>query len=501
MKNIKIILLVIFFASLLGAPGAAQTPAAGKPHEKQTAKAAKQTEETIFKTPAELEMEAAAQEREGVEPQVQLETGTVAIPASASELLPATAAQQIPQPKEKIVKPAPAPVLKPKKSPPAQVDFEKEEKEPEKPAEEVKKTAEGIEKLNVAVPGKIEYFDINMPVGPILGLTVLELNDSGALGIAILTGSSMEVFRFESSTKLKRVWRGAFKEKYPARGLAGNIKSGNFNGRPLIFVSMNPFKKAFAYEWKSGRFEKAGKASNLVVDAMANPALNIVSDFGPGVMTFAGRQTRIVDTTSVEPRSIAFPIPVDYYSGCVLRWSDISVNLTQVAVATEDGAINLYQGPQTLKASTEPMYGDAVACVPKVDGISRLIATTQSSDEDAVVLLDLNGNSIEERWRTPELGGAVSRIAPYDFDKDGATEIIGVINKRSGGAVLFRLLPMYSAPTPAQLKIAEEEKKAALKLKPKSSANQSRNVTSKRETRPEKPKDTPEVGKSGAVKK
>jgi hypothetical protein len=293
---------------------------------------------------------------------------------------------------------------------------------------------------------------------------------------------------------LKRIWRGAFKEKYPPRGLAGSIKQGVFNGRPLVFVSMNPFKKAFAYEWKNGHLEKAGKASSLVVGALVEPAVNIVSEYGTGVVTFAGRQTRLVDTSSKEPRSLNFPIPGEYYAGCIMRWSDVSENLVQVAVAGEDGAIQVYQGPRMLKAGTDAKYGGAVVCVPKVEGVNRLITTTQSEDDDAVVLLDFYGSSIEERWRTPGLGGAVTSIAPCDFDKDGVAEIIGIISKRTGGNTLFRLLPDYEAVV--QEKNIPDEKESAEQLKSKPPSDR-RPVSGKKEARPEKSKQPPDETKPG----
>ncbi len=408
------------------------------------------TEESPFKTPAELIEEAASQDKGAVlspEPEIQSEQGTVAIPATAPALLPATAAAPIPAPapppKRTQTPQKPKPVVK--KSGPAKVEPAQPEKEPTVEGEAAPKEDAGLDKLPPAVPGKFEYLNMEMPAFPVLDLAVIPLDSHDSPGIVMLTSSSMEIYKFESATRLKRVWRGAFKDDYPLRGLSGSLNVGLYNGRPLIFVSMTPFKKSFAYEWKDGQLLRAGKVSSLVVGVNDEKSVTLVSEYGRGVVTFAGRESRLVDTAGKEPRSVDYPLPVDFYSGCVLRWSDVSANLTQVALATEDGRIQVYQGSQSLKAETEAVYGDTVLCGAKSPAGDRLIATTSSSDDDAVVALEFTGSGIEERWRSPGLGGAVVGLTGCDLDADGVTETLGILRKKSGGKVLFRLLPVYES--------------------------------------------------------
>ncbi len=478
--------VLILVAALLTAPlmlcGGRAVSAAAEAKETQAESSEKKEEPAKLKTAEDIAKDVdEMNEEESGSQTVETEPVRAEVaPVEEPELLPATAAKPVPPPKPK---PKPAPATKPaeklkpkeekptvsdtakklKKGSPSQVDFESEEKEEEKkpePGAEEKKP-DRLQKLPAATSGRIEYFEANLPQEPVVDMAVIALDTEGTPGLAVLSTGALDVYAFETASRLKRVWHGSFKEKYPRRGFAGTLNTGSYGGKQLLFVSTNTFKKAFAFEWNDGRMAKAGRTSSVVVSSQESPALNIVSEFGHGVTSFSGSATKIVDTSGAEPKSKNFPIPADYYSGCVMRWSEVSMNLVQMAVATEYGALRIYQGG-TLKAETEPKYGGAVVCVPKTAESNWLVATDRSGDQDAVIALEFRDGEIEEVWRTSQLSGAIASLIPCDLDGDGVEEVMGILSKRSGGKVLFRLLPVYK---PAKKESDEKKAPSADKAK------------------------------------
>jgi len=304
-----------------------------------------------------------------------------------------------------------------------------------------------LAKLPVATPGTVEYLSGMRSDLPVLALAAIPLKDDGTPGIAVLTSGALDLYYFSEPGRLSRVWSGKFQKVYPKRGVAGTMKVGTFGGKNLLFVSMNPFDRAFAYEWTGESLERAGRVSGFVADAMRAEAVTVMSDYGAGVTSFNGLKTRLVDTSGASPRTVNFPVSPDYYTICARRWSDTSANLTQLVAAGEDGVIRMYEGPGNEKARTETRYGGAVLCA-KADesapgAAQYIVATTESATEDAVALLRAETGLITEIWRAGPFNGAVVALASWDFDGDGRTEIIGALDTGAGFR-LFRVLPPYT---------------------------------------------------------
>jgi hypothetical protein len=318
---------------------------------------------------------------------------------------------------------------------------------PEQKPPSPKQAPASIVRLPKATPGKIEYFSGDKPASPAMDIAVFPIDSIGSPGLLVLTPVSLEVFKILEGLKMERVWSGKFKEKYTRRGLAGKVMAGQMNGKTYLIVTINKFDKSFLYEWSESaqHLEKMGEVSGQVANVMATPTVHLVSKYGKGVTTFSGADTELVDATGQTPRTIAFQMPDDYYSGCVRRWSEVSDSLSEVAVVTEDGMVQLYQGPRGLKAEAAARYGSALACGPATAKGGWLFVTTESVSDDAVVFLEAGQDGIVERWRTPGLGGAVVGLAAWDFDGDGEVEALGELEKKTGGSVFFRVLPVSGA--------------------------------------------------------
>jgi len=323
-----------------------------------------------------------------------------------------------------------------------------EEEKPEpKAADAPGPLDDALAKLPVATPGTVEYLSGMRSDLPVLALAAIPLKDDGTPGIAVLTSGALDLYYFSEPGRLSRVWSGKFQKVYPKRGVAGTMKVGSFGGKNLLFVSMNPFDRAFAYEWTGESLERAGRVSGFVADALRAEAVTVISDYGAGVTSFDGLKTRLVDTSGATPRTVNFPVSPDYYSICARRWSDTSANLTQLVAAGEDGVIRMYEGSGNEKARTETRYGGAVLCA-KADESAQgaaqyIVATTESATEDAVALLRAETGLITEIWRAGPFNGAVVALASWDFDGDGRTEIIGALDTGAGFR-LFRVLPPYT---------------------------------------------------------
>jgi hypothetical protein len=304
-----------------------------------------------------------------------------------------------------------------------------------------------LAQLSAATPGTVEYLTGMRSEFPVLALAAIPLKDDGTPGIAVLTSGALDLYFFSEPGRLSRVWTGKFQKTYPRRGVAGTMKVGSFGGKNLLFVSMNPFDRAFAYEWTGESLERAGRVSGFVTDALRTESVTVMSDYGAGVTSFNGLKTRLVDTSGKSPRTVNFPVSPDYYSICARRWSDASANLTQLVAAGEDGIIRMYEGPGNERARTEMRYGGAALCV-KADesapgAAQYIVATTESATEDAVALLRAEAGLITEIWRAGPFNGAVVALASWDFDGDGRNEIIGALDTGAGFR-LFRVLPPYS---------------------------------------------------------
>jgi len=304
--------------------------------------------------------------------------------------------------------------------------------------------------LPKAEPGRIEYLKGAFPVHPVVAMAVIELDTNGSRGIVFLTTGSMEVYSFREGPSLVREWTGEFVDNYARRGLAAEVVSGFHRGEKLIFVSINRFDKSFAYRWKDGNLGKAGRANGDFVDILPLQSVNLISEYGNGIISYSGPETRFVDTSGKEPTRINFPLTEDYYDGCIMQWMDVSIQLTRIAVVTEHGAIKVYQGPGQLRARTPSAYGGQLECGPSSKSGGFLFTTTVSAVDDAVVVLQLYDEQIVEKWRTPQLGGAVKLIKKCDLDGDGETELLGILQAGDGREMLFRLLPEYGGEISAQ---------------------------------------------------
>jgi len=298
-------------------------------------------------------------------------------------------------------------------------------------------------KYDMPEKGGVKYFKDGLSNSQVLDIYNIELDDKGAHGLIVLTSGSMEVLKLNPDYTTEVLWSGKFKTQYPVRGLSGRLSVGIHNDIKLIFVSMTPFDKSFAYEWKQGKMEKAGRVSGFVIDVFDNQMVHLVSDYGKGVVTFSGENTRIIDTSGDETRIIEFRIPEEYYSGCISEWSDISAELVEVSVVTEEGRLKYFKGSENQKYVSDEIYGNQLECADN-NGEMYYFTTTNSKTDDTVVMIERNGDIVKEVWRGQELGGTVLSITGVDFDSDGNIEIIGVLEKQGGaGTALFHIVPEY----------------------------------------------------------
>ncbi|MFC1474702.1 hypothetical protein ACFLQK_01540 [bacterium] len=309
--------------------------------------------------------------------------------------------------------------------------------------------------LPEAEPGMISYFKGENPDSPIMGMSVMTIDGDGSPGIIFLTAASMEVFQFSSGLKIERVWEGKFVKEFPYRGLAASVFSGTHKRRKFIFVSMNKFQKSFAYRWEDSRLEKAGRANGFFVDTLPSQSVNLMSGYGEGVISFSGPATYFVNTSGDEPEKHNFPIMEDYYSGCILRWLDVSVDLARVALVTEHGIIKVYQGAGKLEARSRDAYGGKLACL-SVQETEYLFVSTESGTNDALAVLKIEDEELLEIWRSPALGGAITNFVTCDLDGDGETEILGVLETGDEREMIFRILPQYEE-APVEEESADEE--------------------------------------------
>jgi len=296
--------------------------------------------------------------------------------------------------------------------------------------------------LQKAAPGAVSYFSGDLPPDQIIGIAVTEIDGDGTRGLVLLTTGSMEVFQFSWGGKIERLWEGKFTNRFPSRGTAASVFSSLHQAKKIVFVSVNKFSKSLAYRWENGRIVKAGRANGSFVDAIASKGINLLSEYGNGIISFSGKDTHFINTSGEKPEKSGFPIDVDYFSGCILRWMDESVELARVAVVTEEGKINVYQGPGKPDAVSAGVYGGELACAGTKQN-EYLLTTTNSETDDAIVLLEVKNDSISEIWRSSQLGGAVTNLATGDFDGDGRLEVIGALRKTEGLYAIFRLLPGY----------------------------------------------------------
>lgn len=323
-----------------------------------------------------------------------------------------------------------------------------------------------LHELPLAIPGDIEYFEGEQPSGDIIAIDVISLDHIDSPGIVIMTTSAMEVFRFNKKGRLAREWKGDFVKSFTRRGTTAEVYAGTHKGRRMVFVSMNRFSKSFAYRWdmEERALEKAGRVNSYMVDLLPMQSVYLMADYGEGIISRDGGSTHFVEAGSAEPEKTGFPVPEDYYSGCIMRWTRVSAELARIAVVTETGAVKVFQGPSKLMARTEPRYGGQLVCGPVTPSGGLLFTTTMSDTDDAVVLLSYSNNEIVEKWRTGPLGGAVVQLTGCDLDKNGETELLGVLETNTGRQIIFRLLPDYgkslSDPADASVNIIETEHEA-----------------------------------------
>lgn len=289
-------------------------------------------------------------------------------------------------------------------------------------------------------PGEIEYVKCELPASPIASMAVFEVDEEKSPGLVFVTTNSMEAYHFTDNGAAAKIWSAEYSAKYPRRGFAANAVSGVHRGKSLLFVSINKFRKAFAYKWEQKQFVKAGRVNGSVVDVVRGAPVNMVSTYGSGVIAFDGGATRFVDNTGSEPMHSSYSLHVSYYSACILHWNSVSPNLASVAAVDQSGILNIFVEGQ-VKYRSDVAYGGIVKCAGSGRNGGFIYITSDSEKEDSVIALSAGETGLQEIWRSPSLGGSIVAMDVGDMDRDGDMEIIGVLRSVDGKKMLFRVRP------------------------------------------------------------
>lgn len=300
--------------------------------------------------------------------------------------------------------------------------------------------ADRLYSLHPLKPGEIEYINCRLPESPIAAMAVFDLDDEKSPGLVFVTTESMDAYHFTDDGEAKSIWSAEYSEKYPRRGFAAAAIQGLHKGNPLLFVTINKFKKAFAYKWDKKQFIKAGRVNGGIVDTVRGVPVSLISTYGGGVISFDGGATRFVDNTGGEPLHASYPLHGSYYSACVLNWSSVSPKLATVAAVDQSGIIKVFvEG--LVKYHTDIAYGGILKCVGAGKSRGVIYATSESQDEDFVAALAYDDSGLIEMWRSSSLGGSIVSMDVNDMDRDGDMEIIGVLRTAEGRKMLFRVRP------------------------------------------------------------
>lgn len=358
-------------------------------------------------------------------------------------MLPVNRTAPEPAPEKPAPKPPekPAPEVKPEPAPP--------EKPAAPAAAEPTPAATATRLFQNIEPSKFTYVQGVLPDSPVVDFEPMNLDEDAAPEVAFLNTDSMVIVKLRDR-QAEEFWSNPYRKSFARRGLAGTLWFRRSGGKALLFVSMNSFPRTIVYVWneKEKSLDKLENADRFIAHIEESSGRRLVSDYGRGVISFSGKDTRLAAGANTQDTGAAFPLPEDYYSGCILRASDTSNELTITALADETGTVKIYQGAAKLIAETEANRGGSIDCWnnPRT-GNMFVLASTEKNREDRLVLLRLakkpSGQfELAKQWVSDPVPGAIPRAKFHDLDGDRLPEILGVEETPAGKFKFF-----YTAPS------------------------------------------------------
>lgn len=298
--------------------------------------------------------------------------------------------------------------------------------------------------------GKFYYVQGVLPNSPIVDFEPVNLDPDPAPEIAFLNTDSMVIVKLKDTTATE-FWTNQYRKSFPRRGLAGTLWFRRSGDKPLLYVSMNTFPRSIVYVWsdENKTLDKLDNVDRYIAHLDDASGKRLVSEYGKGVISFSGKETRLVAAGGAMEGDAAFPAPVDYYSSCILRASDTSNELTVTALVDEYGSIKIYQGNTKLLAETENKFGATLDCWynPRTKSLYVLGATEKSRDDRIVMFRLVKKASGEyelaKQWVSDAVSGAVLRAKYLDLDGDRLPEVLAVEESADGKFRFFYTAPAW----------------------------------------------------------
>lgn len=297
-------------------------------------------------------------------------------------------------------------------------------------------------------PEKINFLSGPVPASPIVDFEPMNIDTDGENEIAFLATNQMAILKI-SPDGAKPFWNNNYRTSFPARGLAGTLIFRMSKNQPLLFVSMNSFQKTIVYAWEGGNLKKLKNLDNFIADIDPATGMRLMSLFGGGRITFSGQNTYLVPASGDMAQKIPLKLPVDYYAGCILEWSDAARDLSLIAVADDEGEVQVYKGDGTLAAQSQPDKGSSLDCWknPRT-GSLFLLTTTSSSTKDSILMLKLEKKGkkyfLSSQWTSAPMAGNLSQVKFSDLDGDGLPEALGVLSKPGEANKFFYVAPAFN---------------------------------------------------------
>jgi hypothetical protein len=298
--------------------------------------------------------------------------------------------------------------------------------------------------------GKFYYVQGVLPDSPIVDFEPVDLDPDPAPEIAFLNTDSMVIVKLQDATATE-FWSNQYRKSFPRRGLAGTLWFRRSGNKPLLYVSMNTFPRSIVYLWsdENKTLDKLDNVDRYIAHLDDASGKRLVSEYGKGVISFSGKQTRLVAAGGAMESDAAFPAPVDYYSSCILRASDTSNELTVTALVDEYGSIKVYQGNSKLLADTENKFGSTLDCWnnPRTKSL-YILGSTEKSQDDRIVIFRLVKKAsgeydIAKQWVSDAVSGAVTRAKFLDLDGDRLPEVLAVEESAEGKFRFFYTAPAW----------------------------------------------------------
>lgn len=311
-----------------------------------------------------------------------------------------------------------------------------------KPAIADKKTEEPPATESAALfasltPGEIVFLSGAVPQSPLVDFLPLNLNKDAYTEIAFLNTDSMSVIQVKEDNKAVEYWVRKFSKSFGRRGMAGRLTTLMVEGKPEIYVAMNPFSSTIVYDWDQEGLNKKTNLNNFVVDTDAAGNAKLVSNYGEGVITYQGQATYLSSGSTDVP----YPLPGEFLAACILEWDKADPEHTIVAVVEQGGVVKAYRGGHDLLAKTNDPKGDALDCRRAATGDLFVAVSSTSSDKDRATLLKLAKSNdkyfFEQKWVSQPLDGALLGLKFYDLNGSGTPELIGALETPGGKTRLF----------------------------------------------------------------